>query len=190
MQGTGANLGHGAFPPLKVRAKVNAVWARIKDVKINLMEQLTCTKHGDQANELALYWYRQTEREIKAEAWFMAALALGAALEAMLYAYYIIWTGDEGCDPSKDEKLSDRLVLHDLIEGAKKADLLSSVKFRDKFGEHAVEDVITEIREMRNNVHAGVALRNDFNPAKFTKEEFKRLQEIFSAVADNVDLKL
>ena len=154
------------------------------------MAKLTCTKHGDKANELALYWYAQTEREIKAESWFMAALALGSALEAMLYGYYVIWTGDEGNDPSKDERLSDRLVLHDLIEGAKKADLLSSVRFKDKFGEHAVEDVILEIGRMRNNVHAGAALRNNFNPAKFTKEQFKRLQDIFSAVADNVELKL
>jgi hypothetical protein len=127
------------------------------------MAKLTCTKHGDKANELALYWYAQTEREIKAESWFMAALALGSALEAMLYGYY---------------------------EGAKKADLLSSVRFKDKFGEHAVEDVILEIGRMRNNVHAGAALRNNFNPAKFTKEQFKRLQDIFSAVADNVELKL
>lgn len=120
----------------------------------------------------------------------MAALALGSALEAMLYGYYVIWTGDEGNDPSKDERLSDRFVLHDLIEGAKKADLLSSVRFKDRFGEHAVEDVILEISRMRNNVHAGAALRNNFNPAKFTKEQFKRLQDIFSAVADNVELKL
>lgn len=154
------------------------------------MAKLSCTKHGEQANELALYWYGQTEREIAAESWFMAALALGSALEALLYAYYIIWTGDEGNDPSKDEKLSDRLVLHDLIEGAKQFDLLSPVKFKDKFGEHAVEDVVTEIRQMRNNIHAGVALRNNFNPAKFTKEQFMRLQDIFNAATDNVERKL
>jgi hypothetical protein len=154
------------------------------------MKQFTSTKHGDQANKLTLYWYKQTEQEIKADSWFMAALALGSALEAMLYTYFIIWTGSESNGPSKDEKLPDRLVLHDLIEGAKKADLLSSVRFKDEFGEHAVEGVITEIRDMRNNIHAGVALRNNFDPAKFTKEQFRRLKDIFSAVADNVDLRL
>src|SRR5271157_917977 len=110
------------------------------------MPRFTCTKHGDQANDLVLHWRRQTEREVKARSWFMAALALGSALEAMMYAYFIIWSGDNGNDPSKDEKIPDDLVLFDLIEAAKQIDLLSSIKFKNKFGEHAVEDVITEIR--------------------------------------------
>src|SRR5262245_36485087 len=131
------------------------------------MVQFTCTKHGDQANELVLYWRREMERQVKARSWFMAALALGSALEAMMYAYFIIWSGDDGNDPSNDEQIPANLVLFDLIEAAKQVDLLNSVKFKDKFGEHAVQDVITEIRHMRNNVHAGVAMRNNFNPAKF-----------------------
>lgn len=154
------------------------------------MEQFTCTKHGDQANDLVLYWRRQTEREVKARSWFMAALALGSALEAMMYAYFIIWSGDDGDDPSKDEKIPDDLVLFDLVEAAKQLDLLSSVKFKDKFGEHAVEDVIIEIRHMRNNVHAGVALRKNFNPAKFKKKDYIRLRAIFDAVLDNYNRNL
>jgi hypothetical protein len=43
---------------------------------------------------------------------------------------------------------------------------------------------------MRNNVHAGVALRRNFNPAKLTKEEYMRLQDIFDAVVDNFELAL
>jgi len=67
---------------------------------------------------------------------------------------------------------------------------LSSVKFKDKFGEHAVEDVVLEISRMRNNVHAGVALRKNFNPAKFTKKQYVRLQDIFDAVVDNYNRNL
>ncbi|MGD0164653.1 MAG: hypothetical protein ABSB39_19450 [Candidatus Sulfotelmatobacter sp.] len=154
------------------------------------MAEFTCTRHGDQANELVLYWRRQTKREVKARSWFMAALALGSALEAMMYAYFIIWSGDDGNDPTRDEKVPDDLVLFDLIEAAKQIDLLSSVKFKDKFGEHAVEDVITEIRHMRNNVHAGVALRRNFNPAKFKKRDYMRLQGILDAVLDNYNRNL
>ncbi len=120
----------------------------------------------------------------------MAALALGSALEAMMYAYFIIWSGDDGDDPSKDEKIPDDLVLFDLVEAAKQLDLLSSVKFKDKFGEHAVEDVIIEIRHRRNNVHAGVALRKNFNPAKFKKKDYIRLRAIFDAVLDNYNRNL
>jgi len=44
---------------------------------------------------------------------------------------------------------------------------LTPVKFKDKFGKHAVQDVVQEIRHIRNNIHAGVALKKNFNPAKF-----------------------
>jgi hypothetical protein len=154
------------------------------------MANFTCTKHGDLANQIALYWQKQTEREIKAKSWFMAALALGSALEAMLYAYFIIWSGDESNDPAKDDEIPDDLVLHDLIEASRQVDLLTPVKFKDKFGEHAVENVIAEIRRMRNNIHAGVALRNGFDPAKFDEKEFNRLYEIFHVVLDNWEPKL
>jgi len=154
------------------------------------LAKFTATKHGDLANKIARYWQKQTEQEIEAKSWFMAALALGSALEAMLYAYFIIWSGDEGNDPTKDQKVPDCLALCDLIEAAKQVDLLSPVKFKDKFGEHAVENVITEIQRMRNNIHAGVALRNNFDPAEFTKKEYMRLQEIFYAVSHNWERKL
>jgi hypothetical protein len=55
---------------------------------------------------------------------------------------------------------------------------------------HAVEDVITEIRHIRNNVHAGAALRNNFNPAKFKKRDYMRLQGISDAVVDNYNRNL
>ena len=48
----------------------------------------------------------------------------------------------------------------------------TTVKFKDVFGDHAVQDVAHEIRHLRNNIHAGVALRKEFDPAKFTKKEY------------------
>ena len=154
------------------------------------MAKFTCTEHADLANKIAVYWRKQTEREIKAEEWFMAALALGSALEAMLYAYFIIWTGDDGNDPTKDQKIPGNLVLFNLIDEAKKADLMVAVKFKDEFGEHAVESVINDIQHMRNNVHAGVALKNNFDPSNFPKAEFIRLQGIFLAFLDNWERQL
>ena len=44
----------------------------------------------------------------------MAALALESALEAMLYAYFIIWTGDE--DPAKDQRIPGDLALLDVYK--------------------------------------------------------------------------
>jgi len=73
------------------------------------MAKFTCTLHGDQANALVLYWNKQHKREAKARQWFMAAMALGCLLEAWLYAYFIIWSGDDGNDPAKDEQIPDGL---------------------------------------------------------------------------------
>lgn len=154
------------------------------------MTKFTCTLHGDQANALVLYWNKQHKREVRAKQWFMAAVALGCLLEAWLYAYFIIWSGDEGNDPAKDEEIPDDLVLNDLLDGAKQLDLLTTVKFKDKFGDHAVQDVVHEVRHLRNNIHAGVALRKDFDPAGFTKEDYTRLRKIFDAVSENFELAL
>ena len=120
----------------------------------------------------------------------MAAVALGCLLEAWLYAYFIIWSGDEANDSAKDEQIPDGLVLNDLLDAAKQIDILTTVKFKDKFGDHAVQDVVHEIRHLRNNIHAGVALRKEFDPARFTKKDYTRLRRIFDAVWENFELVL
>ncbi len=154
------------------------------------MAKFTCTLHGDQANALVLYWNKQHKREAKARQWFMTAMALGCLLEAWLYAYFIIWSGDDGSDPAKDEQIPDNWVLNDLLDAAKQVDVLTTVKFKDKFGDHAVQDVVHEIRHLRNNIHAGVALRKEFDPARFTKKDYTRLKKIFDAVWENFELAL
>lgn len=151
------------------------------------MAKLTCTVHGDQANALIHYWAEQHRREAQARQWFMAAMALGCLLEAFLYSYFIIWSGDDNNDPMKDEQIPDNLVLNDLLDAAKQADLLAPGKFKDEFGDHAVQDVVHELRHLRNNIHAGVALRKGFDPAKFTKKDYMRLKKIFAAIWDNFE---
>ena len=117
----------------------------------------------------------------------MAAMALGCLLEAFLYSYFIIWSGDDNNDPAKDEQIPDNLVLNDLLDAAKQADLLTPGKFKDEFGDHAVQDVVHELRHLRNNIHAGVALRGGFDPEKFKKKDYIRLKKIFAAVWDNFE---
>lgn len=151
------------------------------------MAEFTCTLNGDQANALVRYWAEQHTREAQAKQWFMAAMALGCLLEAFLYCYFIIWSGDENNNPSEDGQIPDSLVLNDLLDAAKQVDLLTPGKFKDKFGDHAVQDVVHEIRHLRNSIHAGVALRKGFDPAKFTKKDYMRLKKIFDAVWDNFE---
>ncbi len=54
----------------------------------------------------------------------------------------------------------------------------------------AVQDVVQEIRHIRNNIHAGVALKKNFNPAKLKKKDHARIERIFHAVLDNFNLAL
>ncbi|HUN87133.1 MAG TPA: hypothetical protein VMU48_22330 [Terracidiphilus sp.] len=154
------------------------------------MANFTSTLHGDQANALIRYWNKQHKREVKARQWFMAAVALGCLLEAWLYTYFIIWSGDESNDPAKDDEIPDGLVLNDLLDAARQLDLLTPVKFKDKFGKHAVQDVVHEIRHLRNNIHAGAALRKEFDPGRFKKKDYLRLERIFDAVWKNFELAL
>jgi hypothetical protein len=150
--------------------------------------KFTCTNHGDRVNSLVAYWRDQNKREIEAGSWFMSALTLGSGLEALLYAYIIVWSGDD--DPVKDAEIASDLDLGKLIEAAKHFDLLSSAQFKDEFGCHTIEDVIDEIRKTRNNLHPGVALRNNFNPAQYTKEQYTRLAKIFDSVLDSIERNL
>lgn len=73
--------------------------------------------------------------------------------------------------------------MSNLLDAAKPFDLLTPVKLKDKFGKHAVQEVVHEIRHMRNNIHAGVALRKSFNPATFRKKDYLRIKRIFDARA-------
>jgi hypothetical protein len=150
--------------------------------------RFTCTNHGEQANRLVAYWRDQNKREIEAGSWFMSALTLGSGLEALLYAYIIVWSGDD--DRTQDAEIPSDLDLGKLIEAAKHFDLLSSAQFKDELGDHAIENVIDEIRKTRNNLHPGVALRRDFNPAQYTKEQYSRLHKIFDSVLDSIERNL
>jgi hypothetical protein len=87
----------------------------------------------------------------------------------------------------KDEQIPDNLGLNDLLDAAKQADLLAPGTFKDEFEDHAVQDVVHELRHLRNNIHAGVALRQGFDPVKFTKKDYTRLKKIFAAAWDNFE---
>jgi len=152
--------------------------------------KLTCTQHGAEANALVTYWRERNELEVREKQWFMAALTLGCALEAMLYAYFIIWSGHDVNDPAKDAQISVKLNLNDLLETAKRIDLLTPVKFKDEFGDHAVHDVVHEIRSLRNNIHAGVALGRSFDPTAFRRDNYLRIAGIFDAVVSNFERAL
>lgn len=146
------------------------------------MGYLTGSKHWDAANELLVTFHNQARQLESAGLYFMAAVALGAALETALLAFMFAEWDENAGEPT----LPDRLTLDDLISAAKQIDVLAATKYESGGVYHSVEKVIHEIQWMRNNLHAARALRTGFNPAAFDKTQYQRLRDIYSAVMDNL----
>jgi len=149
------------------------------------MGKLTRTKHGDEANRLMDFYQEQANKLEEAGSYFMAAVALGAALETALLTYMLVEWGEEN---SGELEIPDRVALDELVRAAKEFDLLNAIKYQEagKTVPCSVEDVIQEIQQMRNNIHPANALRKSFDPSSFGKEHYRRLHGIYGAVLDNL----
>jgi hypothetical protein len=147
--------------------------------------ELTGTKHGDDANALLVFYQDSAKRLEGLGSYFMAAVALGAALETALLTF-ILLEQEENSRP--ESHIPDDLQLKDLIAAAREIDLLNAVPFGDsgKRPITSVEAVIHEIQEMRNNIHPARALRKSFNPASFNEEQYRRLRDIYGTVINNL----
>ena len=149
------------------------------------MGHLTGTNHGDSVNALLNFYQSEADKLEASGSYFMAAVALGAALESALLGYMLVeWAEDNG----GELQIPDNVTLDDLIMAAKKFDLLDAVKFQEAEAVPAgsVEDVIQEIQWMRNNVHPAKALRKSFDPATFDAGQYRKLRGIYGTVLDNL----
>ena len=150
------------------------------------MGKLTETKHFESANALLVFYQDQAEKLEEAGFYFMAAVALGAALETALLAFlFAEWDQAQG-----EAELPDRLTMEDLISVAKQIDVLNSVKFVEGAKDYSVETVIHEIQQMRNNLHPARSLRTAFDPSSFDAPRYHRLRDIYVAVMDNLLLNI
>lgn len=149
------------------------------------MAHLTGTKHGDAVNALLTFYQTEAEKLEASGSYFMAAVALGAALETALLAYMLVEWGE---DNGGELEIPDDVRLVNLIEAAKEFELLNAVKFQEleKTSPHSVEDVIHEIQGMRNNLHPAKALRKSFDPKTFDAGQYRKLRSIYGAVLDNL----
>jgi seryl-tRNA synthetase len=140
------------------------------------MGMLTESKHWEAANSLLRFHQEQAKKLEAARFYFMAAVALGAALETALLVFLLVeWDETRG-----EVELPNKLTLEDLICAAKQIDVLNSVKYDSCTKTHSVEKVIHEIQWMRNNLHPTRALRQSFDPKLFDRDRYQ------SAVMDNL----
>jgi hypothetical protein len=87
------------------------------------MGKLTGTQHGDAANDLVGFYQKESTRLEASGSYFMAAVALGFALEAAALAYLLVEFGE---DNGGQMEVPDSLNFHDLVEAAKELEVLSA----------------------------------------------------------------
>jgi hypothetical protein len=146
------------------------------------MGKLTESKHWETAHALLIFHQEQAKKLEAAGFYFMASVALGAALETALLEFCLVeWDEAHG-----ETEIPDDVKLNDLIWVAEKFDLLDAVKFHDGTNTHSVEMVIREIQSTRNNLHPAKALRQSFDPSSFDAAQYGRLSNIYGAVMANL----
>jgi len=153
------------------------------------MGRLTGTKHGDSATALMKFYHDEADKLEAAGSYFMAAVALGAALETALLTFILVEWGEGQVE---ELEIPDKVLLDELIDAAKCFELLKVTKFQESEDATAcsVEDVIREIQQMRNNLHPGRALRTSFDPMAVGQKQYLRLRKIYCAVLDNLERNL
>lgn len=86
-----------------------------------MIPKLTGTLHGDAANDLAKFYQEESAKLEASGSYFMAAVALGFALEAAVLASLFVEFGE---DNGGELEVPDSVDFHDLIEAAKEIDVL------------------------------------------------------------------
>ncbi len=152
------------------------------------MGKLTGTKHGDAANELLGFY---TEKALKLEEtgeYFMAAVALGLALETSILTYLLVEFGEEN---GGELQIPDNVNMADLIEAANEVDVLNApINIPSLINDeddktppkYVAKEVVDKIRKFRNLIHPARALKESFDPRTFTREQWLELKEMYESV--------
>jgi hypothetical protein len=150
------------------------------------MGKLTGTRHGDAANEL-LGFYADEVRELEESGqYFMAAIALGFALEAAVLTYLLVEFGEEN---GGELEIPDSVDMSELIEAANEIDVLNApINVPSRVHEDATppkyvaRDVVDKIRRFRNLIHPARALKESYDPRTFTHEQLNDYKEMYDSV--------
>jgi hypothetical protein len=150
------------------------------------MGKLTGTRHGDAANELLLFYTEKVHELEDSRQYFMAAVALGLAVETAVLTYLLAEFGEEN---GGELEIPDSVNMSSLIEAANEIDVLnapinipSHVREDAQKPKYVAKDVIEKIRKFRNLIHPARALKESYDPRTFTREQLKEFKEMYGAV--------
>jgi hypothetical protein len=147
------------------------------------MRKLTVTRHGDAANDLlAFYSDKVTELEATGQ-YFMAAIALGFAVETAILTYLLVEFGEDNV------KIPDSVNMAELIAADKHIDMLSAfidapshANDNNTPPKHIAKDVVDTIRKFRNLIHPARALKKGYDPRTFTQEQLEEFKEMCNSI--------
>jgi hypothetical protein len=150
------------------------------------MGKLTGTQHGDAANNLFAF-YQDKVRELEDSGqYFMAAVALGFAVETAVLTYFLVEFGENN---GNELKIPDSVNMSDLIEAADEIDVLnapinvpSHIRDDGELPKHVAKEVIEKIRRFRNLIHPARALKESFTPRTFSREQLQEFKEMHDSI--------
>jgi hypothetical protein len=152
------------------------------------MGKLTGTRHGDAANELLVFYQDKVQELEEAGQYFMAAIALGLALETAVLTYLLVEFGE---DNGGELQIPDSVNMSELIEAANEIDVLNaptnipSHVAGDETSDppkHVAKDVVDKIRQFRNLIHPARALRESYDPRTFTHEQLEEFKQMYESI--------
>jgi hypothetical protein len=150
------------------------------------MAYLTGTLHGDAANELMGFYNAQVRALESSGHFFMAAVALGLALETAVLAYLLVEFAE---DNGGELKIPASASMSELLDAAIEIDVLSApidipshVAQDESRPKYVAQDVADKIRRFRNLIHPGRALKESFDPRAFTRDQLQELKEMYESV--------
>jgi hypothetical protein len=156
------------------------------------MGKLTGTVHGDAANDLLGFYSDKVEELEDAGQFFMAAVALGFALETAILTYLLVEFGD---DNGGELEIPDQVGMANLIKAANELEVLNApIDVPSHAGadgdetrpKHIAKDVVDKVRSFRNLIHPARALREGYDPRTFTREQLEEYKEMYRSVTHSL----
>ena len=152
------------------------------------MGKLTGTRHGDAANELLVFYQDKVYELEEAGQYFMAAVALGLALETAVLTYLLVEFGEEN---GGELEIPDSVNMSQLIEAANEIDVLNApINIPSHIGgdedseppKYVAKEVADKIRRFRNLIHPARALKESFDPRTFTRGQLQEFKDMYESV--------
>jgi hypothetical protein len=154
------------------------------------MAKLTGTRHGDAANDLLAFYSDEVHELEETGQYFMAAVALGLALETAVLTYLLVEFGEEN---GGELEIPTSVNMSDLIEAANEIDVLnapvnipSHVREDEQPPKYVAKEVVEKIRKFRNLIHPARALKESYDPRTFTHEQLKEFKEMYQSVTHSL----